>query len=260
MAASRPLEPSTLARRLWLNRLMRWKSLIGALIGVVVVSAPVVALREATAGVVAGTATAAPAVRVPDVPSREARRMRASLPPGPIAVSSRDDRLRAFSGPSLRATSRTVPVTNPWGEPLSFPVMDRARDTYGAVWLRVLLGVAPNGSEGWVPAARVWAAPVRDRIVVDLSAHRLRRWHGGRLAEHFDVAVGAPSTPTTAGSFFVWARLDAAADGPYGTYVLGLSGFPPTWSEAPTGRGSRSTAPRIRPTRARMSRTGACAS
>ena len=53
-------------------------------------------------------------------------------------LAAADDRLRAFSGPSLRATSRTVPVTNPWGEPLSFPVVDRARDTYGAVWLRVL--------------------------------------------------------------------------------------------------------------------------
>ncbi len=207
---------------------------MGALIGAVVISAPAVALREATAGVVVGTATAAPAVRVPHEPTPEAGRLiRPSLPSGSIVVSSHEDRLRAFSRPSFRATSRAVPVTNPWGERLAFPVVERARDAGGALWLRVLLGVARNGTEGWVPAARVWATPLRDRIVVDLSAHRLRRWHDGRLAERFDVAVGAPTTPTTAGSFFVWARLDAAADGPYGTYVLGLSGFPPTGSEAP---------------------------
>ena len=207
---------------------------MGALLGAVVISAPAVALREAAAGVVVSTVTAAPAVRVPDEPTPEAGRLiRASLPPGPIVVSPQEDRLRAFSGPSVRTTSRLVPVTNPWGERLAFPVVERERDAGGAVWLRVLLGVAPNGTEGWVPAGKVWATPVRDRIVVDLSAHRLRRWHDGRLAERFDVAVGAGTTPTTAGSFFVWARLDAAADGPYGTYVLGLSGFPPTASEAP---------------------------
>ena len=207
---------------------------MGALVGVVLVSVPAVALREA-AGVVRGTATATVDVRVPDAPSPGARRLRASLPPGPIAVSSRDHRIRAFSGPTLRASSRVVPGSNPWGERLSFPVEERTRDAGGAVWLRILLGVAPNGVEGWVPAARVCATPVRDRIVVDLSAHRLRRWHDGRPIARFDVAVGDPSTPTPPGSFFVWARLDAAADGPYGTYVLGLSGFPPTVSEAPDG-------------------------
>ena len=207
---------------------------MGALVGVVLVSVPVVALREA-AGVVRGTATATVDVRVPDVPSPRARRFRAPLPPGPIAVSTPHDGLRAFSAPSSRASSRVVPGTNPWGERLAFPVVERARDAHGAVWLRVLLGVAPNGAEGWVPAARVWATPVRDRIVVDLSAHRLRRWHDGRPTARFDVAVGYPSTPTPPGSFFVWARLDAATDGPYGTYVLGLSGFPPTGSEAPDG-------------------------
>jgi L,D-transpeptidase catalytic domain len=211
---------------------------MGSLVGAALVVVPVAALREATASVAVGGAVAVPTVAAAaaqDAGGPRGARVQGSLPPGPISVSTQDDGLRAFSGPSIDTPSRVVPATNPWGERLSFPVVERTRDARGNRWLRVLLGVAPNGADGWVLAGRVWAIPVHDRIVVDLSARRLRRWHGGHLRQRFDVAIGASGTPTTPGHFFVWARLDAAADGPYGTYVLGLSGFPPTGSEAPDG-------------------------
>jgi lipoprotein-anchoring transpeptidase ErfK/SrfK len=50
------------------------------------------------------------------------------------------------------------------------------------------------------------------------------------------VGIGAPNTPTTVGRFFVWAHLDTrGASGPYGSYLLGLSGFSEVLSYWPGG-------------------------
>lgn len=143
---------------------------------------------------------------------------------GPLVIATDRARLNVRDRPNGRVTM--VPARNPWEQPLSFPVIGRKVDPRGREWLRVLLGVRPNGASGWVPTDRVRGSAANDRIVVDLSARTLRRWHDGRLLDRFPVAVGAASSPTPAGRFFVWARLDASATGPYGTFVLGLSGFP----------------------------------
>lgn len=210
---------------------------LGVLAGVGLFLSPV-AIERGEAPSVAADARVAPAsVREPAshlgpaASSTPAPR----LPAGPIAVRASGARLRVFPGPSTSSGSRVVPAVNPWGQRLAFPVIDRVRPPGSARWVRVLLGVRPNGVSGWVPASRVEAKAVRDRVVVDLSARSLRRWRDGRLAERFTVAVGAPASPTPAGRFFVWARLDTPADGPYGTFVLGLSGFPSARSDAPGG-------------------------
>ena len=145
-------------------------------------------------------------------------------PKGPLVVGPEAARLRVRSRPG--GGIATVPARNPWEQPLVFPVIARAVDADGRQWLRILTGVRPNGAAGWVPTDRVTTSSPGDRIAVDLSARVLRRWHEGHLVDTLDVAVGAASTPTPPGRFFVWARLDAAATGPYGTFVLGLSGYP----------------------------------
>jgi lipoprotein-anchoring transpeptidase ErfK/SrfK len=50
------------------------------------------------------------------------------------------------------------------------------------------------------------------------------------------VAVGKPSTPTTPGRFFVWARVGYQdVTGPYGNFALGLSGFSRVITDWPGG-------------------------
>jgi lipoprotein-anchoring transpeptidase ErfK/SrfK len=68
-----------------------------------------------------------------------------------------------------------------------------------------------------------------------MSARILRHFRNGKLIHKFSVGIGAPSTPTTPGLFFVWARLAADPSGPYGSYVLGLSGFSEVLTEWPGG-------------------------
>jgi lipoprotein-anchoring transpeptidase ErfK/SrfK len=95
-----------------------------------------------------------------------------------------------------------------------------------ATWYRVQLPLRPNGTVGWVPAAQVSLAPVRTRIVVDVSARRLTLYRSGRPILTSSVAVGASSTPTPIGRYYVNQRLiPTDPHGPYGPAAVGVSAF-----------------------------------
>jgi lipoprotein-anchoring transpeptidase ErfK/SrfK len=126
---------------------------------------------------------------------------------------------------------------NPWDQPLRFLVVRDARDEEGDVWLRVQLPIWPNGQAGWVAASDVRVAEATDRVVVDLSARSLVRTREGRRVVRLPVAVGKTATPTPPGRYFVWAKVATdRPSGPYGSYILGLSGFSEAiepWTEWP---------------------------
>jgi lipoprotein-anchoring transpeptidase ErfK/SrfK len=133
--------------------------------------------------------------------------------------------LYAEPGPGARRVG-SLAATNDWAQPLSLPALSGFVDADGTTWLRVRLPVRPNGSTGWVRGDQVATRVLHEQIVVDLSAHRLRRVAAGRTIEDLSVAVGAPATPTSPGRFFVWARVPTHdPSGPYGVFALGLSGF-----------------------------------
>jgi lipoprotein-anchoring transpeptidase ErfK/SrfK len=130
-------------------------------------------------------------------------------------------------------------TTNPWSQPLRLLVVRDALDDDGDRWLRVQLPVWPNGQKGWIAASDVDLSRARGRIVVDLSSRQLIRHHGGDVVARVPVAIGKASTPTPTGRFVVWARVDTGTpSGPYGSYILGLSGFsetidPASWAGEP---------------------------
>jgi lipoprotein-anchoring transpeptidase ErfK/SrfK len=115
------------------------------------------------------------------------------------------------------------------GAPTVFSALGEVVDARcRARWLRVELPLRPNGVTGWVRAADVQRTRVRTRIVVDLSARRLRLYRGARLLVATAVAVGSQATPTPPGRFYVNQRLVAAdPGGPYGPAALGVSAFSP---------------------------------
>lgn len=93
-----------------------------------------------------------------------------------------------------------------------------------ADWYHVLLPVLPNGTTGWVPSGAVQTYRVRSRIVVDVSQRQLRLYRSGRLTIATSVAVGAPSTPTPLGRYFVNERYVLPdSSGPFGPNALGIS-------------------------------------
>lgn len=128
-------------------------------------------------------------------------------------------------GPGARRAG-SLAATNDWQQPLWLPAVSGFVDRDGTTWFRVRLPIRPNGSTGWVRGDQVATQVRHEQIVVDLSAHHLRRVDTGHTVDDLSVGVGAPSTPSAKGRFFVWARVPTGdPTGPYGVFVLGLSGF-----------------------------------
>ena len=142
-----------------------------------------------------------------------------------VAVS-RLPAFRVYDRPRSEAVLvQKIRRVNDWHQVLALPVIDQHTDAEGRRWLEVRLPTRPNGSTGWLEASHTRSRYLEERIVIDLSAHTLTRWHRHRLVARYGVGVGLPQTPTTPGRFFVWARVPFEELGPYGVYALGLSGF-----------------------------------
>lgn len=157
--------------------------------------------------------------------------------PGAWVGTATSNRVRIWSRPGAGGSVReTIDASNPWDQQLAFPVVRAQLEANGTAWYRIMLGVEPNGSTGWIRASEVTLERSTDRVVVDLSAHTLQHRRGGEVIHRFRVGIGAGNTPTTPGRFFVWASLlPADPNGPYGSYLLGLSGFSDVLQSWPGG-------------------------
>lgn len=101
-------------------------------------------------------------------------------------------------------------------------------------WYQVELPVKPNGSTGWIQASSVTTRQDTYYIRVHQSEFKLDLFQNGQLQQSFRVAVGAPSTPTPTGNFFVYAAQDWNS-APYAVGIFALSGFSPVLDNWPGG-------------------------
>ncbi len=103
------------------------------------------------------------------------------------------------------------------------PVIGHRTDKGGARWLKVRLPGRPNNRTGWIRKARTVRSQTPWHVVADLSERRVTVYRGGRSVRSFPAVVGAPSTPTPRGSYFVeeTIRLDPGDVG--APYALALS-------------------------------------
>ena len=98
------------------------------------------------------------------------------------------------------------------------PVLAMERDTRGRAWLEVRLPGRPNGTTGWVTAAGTARSTTEWHLTVDRAARTLTVHQSGLIVRTFRVIVGARTTPTPSGDFYVEEALaldPAAAGGPY---------------------------------------------
>jgi lipoprotein-anchoring transpeptidase ErfK/SrfK len=136
--------------------------------------------------------------------------------------------VRAFSAPGGEAL-RTFGRFNQNDVRTVFGALAVTRDAVcRPTWYQVQLPTRPNGAVGWVAADRVSLEPVRTRIEVDLSAHRLRFFRDGRLVSRTTVGSGKKTTPTPTGSYYVNQRFYTLdPEGPFGPGAIGISAFSP---------------------------------
>lgn len=115
---------------------------------------------------------------------------------------------------------------------LAVRVDGRCRATH----YKVQLPIRPNGATGWVSAEDVRVRKVNIRIAIDLSQRRITLFRDGRVMLVTTAAIGAPSTPTPTGRFYVNQRLLAADPiGEYGPGAIGISAFSPVLRNWPQG-------------------------
>ena len=148
----------------------------------------------------------------------------------------REPSLAVHGAPGADRPYMQLDADNPWGQRLRLLVMGSATDE-DAIWLRIQLPIWPNGQAGWVAGSHVRLAEVSDRVVIDVSERRLVLIRQGEPVARLPVAVGSTATPTPPGRYFVWAKVDTdRPSGPYGSFILGLSGFSDSiepWKEFP---------------------------
>lgn len=134
-----------------------------------------------------------------------------------------------YGAPAAGKILAQVPDVNAMGQAEPLLVMDSSVPG----WYEVELPVKPNGSEGWIQASGVSIRQDPSYIRVYQSKFRLEYYVGGQLLKVFTVAVGAPSTPTPYGRYYVWASEPFGP--PYTPGIFALSGFSPVLDNWPGG-------------------------
>ena len=103
------------------------------------------------------------------------------------------------------------------------PVIGHRTGAKGVRWLQVRLPGRPNNSTGWIRKARTRQSATTWQVVVDLSDRRVTVYRRGRVVRSFSAVVGAPSTPTPRGRFFVEETVRLRASDVGAPYALALS-------------------------------------
>jgi len=150
-----------------------------------------------------------------------------TLPPGvSVVAQATAPQVLVYDAPGAPAPAKTLP--NPWllnGEadkaiPQAFLVEEQRPDG----WLRILLPERPNGSSGWIRQSDVTLTHNPYHLQVSLNAHTITVFQATSVLYEGPVAIGAPSTPTPPGKYYVRVLLQTPdPKSVYGPYAYGLS-------------------------------------
>ncbi|MCW2922115.1 MAG: ErfK/YbiS/YcfS/YnhG family protein [Thermoleophilia bacterium] len=112
------------------------------------------------------------------------------------------------------------------GYPEVYPLLEARIDAGGRRWLRVGIPGRPNGRTGWVLDSSLGPAYlVRTRLLVDRGRLRATLTRGGRSIWTARIGVGAASTPTPPGSFWIREKLRVTPGSSYGPRAFGTSDY-----------------------------------
>lgn len=106
-----------------------------------------------------------------------------------------------------------------------YPVLESHVDSRAVTWVRIRLPMRPNGRTGWVP--RYDLGPLRSvttMLRVNRTTLRATLYRSGRKIWSSRVGIGAASTPTPVGHFWIRSRL-IGSGGSYGPYAFGTGAY-----------------------------------
>ena len=197
-------------------------------------------LRAGT-GVAVAVAVAYGAAGAQAAPApRDDRPVRALDARGPLGDERLSDErhISRYAGAVARAPVRAEPSTTARlvgrlhlltedGPFEVYPVLESRAGAGGRLWLRIRLPMRPNGRTGWVPRHDLGTLrTVRTMLRVNRATLRATLYRGGRKLWSSPVGVGAASTPTPAGHFWIRSRLRGLSGNPvYGPYAFGTGAY-----------------------------------
>jgi hypothetical protein len=160
----------------------------------------------------AGHSLAAPAHAASGVPASQ-----------PLVVLLSDHVVRAAPSVSARRIE-TVRGRRPLTRVRTvLPVLAYAISSGGRSWAHVRLPGRPNGHEGWILTDRTRRTSTDWKISISLAARQVTIYHGGLVERRFRAVVGARSTPTPRGRFFVEEAVALSSRASGGPFALAAS-------------------------------------
>ena len=146
-------------------------------------------------------------------------------------------RATAYAQPSAtaRRVGRLRPLTED-GFPEVYVLLTEQHDAAGVTWVRLRLPQRPNDVTGWV--RRDALGPyhlLHTRLVVNRRTLRITLYEHGKRRFRARVGVGAPGTPTPAGSFWIREKFRVTGNSLYGTRAMGTAAYSDVLTDWPGG-------------------------
>lgn len=168
---------------------------------------------------------------------------------GPVVTRLSDEaKLSRWAYPAREALVRTAPSDQARAiDRLRILTEDRLPETYLLLrrrirpgdgdWVRLRVPGRPNGRTGWVPRDALGSFHrVRTSVTVDRRRLRVTVRRRGRIVFRAPVGIGACSTPTPAGRFWIREKFRVAGGGGvYGPRALGTAAYAPRLTDWPSG-------------------------
>jgi lipoprotein-anchoring transpeptidase ErfK/SrfK len=146
-------------------------------------------------------------------------------------------RAKAFAKPSAdaRRVGRLRLLTED-GFPEVYVLLASRQDPRGANWIRIRLPQRPNNVTGWVRQRSLGPFTlVHTRLVVSSRRLSITLYERGKRRLRARVGMGAPSTPTPRGSFWIREKFHVSGNPLYGTRAMGTAAYSNVLTDWPGG-------------------------
>ena len=134
--------------------------------------------------------------------------------------------IRSQPMPRARKIVRTHRLTKD-GFPEVYLALRSVTDSDDHTWIKIRIPMRPNGRKGWVRDSALGPLyTVRTRMVVDRSQQHATLYRRGHKIWSEPVGIGAPSTPTPPGNFWIREKFKTPGSGGlYGPVAFGTSDY-----------------------------------
>ncbi|GAC1326754.1 MAG: hypothetical protein NVSMB25_26220 [Thermoleophilaceae bacterium] len=133
--------------------------------------------------------------------------------------------VRVAPNPHARKVASLTGATRLVNSDMVLPVVGSTTVDGQPAWLQVRLPDRPNGATGWIPAASAELKPLVWQLHVSLANRRLTVYRNGQEVRTFRVVIGARSTPTPTGEYFVVEHLRLNDRWAHGAWALATSAY-----------------------------------